>query len=346
MAKGMSAAIRSVSVVLLCLGALLFVNVLIYIYIESLYQISETHVSPHGDCPPRHFKMSTMKSCSPWLQCSAVRAEVRKLKMIGQGAVKQVFLAEWKGLKVAVSKLSSSDYREDFLHGLTMLQALQGPHVVLLVGLCVEDHTFVTEYHPLGSLLNLDSVLEQEKYRKLDTWRTRLQLALEYVSALHYLHNSPAGTRVMCDSNDPEKTLSQFLLTSDFHLVANDLDALPAVEKARGSLVKCGHRELRGEFVAPEQLWPHGEEVPFSDELMPGYDEKTDVWKIPDVTRFLLGRVSGGDVAHFHLFEIHSQCKRKDPAGRPSAREVLGVYRTVYANMIKDNPSTGSRDML
>lgn len=75
---------------LVCLGALLFANVLIYLYIESLYQISETHVSPHGDCPPGHFKMGIMRNCSPWLQCPAVRSEVRKLKMIGQGAVKQV----------------------------------------------------------------------------------------------------------------------------------------------------------------------------------------------------------------------------------------------------------------
>ncbi|KAG9344028.1 hypothetical protein JZ751_012504 [Albula glossodonta] len=324
MAKGVSSTSRSVPVVLLCLGALLFANVLIYLYIESLYQTSETHVAIHGDCPPGHFKMGTMKNCSPWLQCPAVRSEVRRLKMIGQGAVKKVFLSEWKGHKVAVSQLSTPEYQEDFLHGLSMLQALQGPHVVLLVGLCLEDHTFVTEYQPLGSLLNLDSVLGQEKYRKLDTWQTRLRLALEYVSALHFLHNSPAGTRVMCDSNDLAKTLSQFLLTSDFHLVVNDLDALPRADQARGQLVKCGSRELQGDFVAPEQLWPHRKEgALFSDELMPGYDEKTDVWKIPDVAHFLLGRVPGGDVAHFHLFQIHGECKRKDPARRPSARDVL-----------------------
>ncbi|XP_036373085.1 protein O-mannose kinase [Megalops cyprinoides] len=346
MAKGVSSASRSVPVVLVCLGALLFANVLIYFYIESLYQSSETHVSLHGNCPPGHFKMGVMKNCSPWLQCPAVRKEVRKLKMIGQGAVKQVFLSEWKGHKVAMSKLSTPKYEDDFLHGLAMLQALQGPHVVLLVGLCPEDHTFITEYHPLGSLLNLDSVLAQERYRRLDTWQTRLRLALEYVSAVHYLHNSPVGTRVMCDSNDLEKTLSQFLLTSDFHLVANDLDALPAVDQAKGRLVKCGGRELHGDFVAPEQLWPHGDSAPFSDELMPGYDEKTDVWKIPDVARFLLGRVPGGDLAHFHLFQIHGECKRRDPTLRPTARAVLGIYRTVYANMMKDNPSPSSRDML
>jgi hypothetical protein len=31
-----------------------------------------------------------MKTCYPWLQCPQVKAEVRKLKLIGQGAVKQV----------------------------------------------------------------------------------------------------------------------------------------------------------------------------------------------------------------------------------------------------------------
>ncbi|KAM4625779.1 protein O-mannose kinase isoform 2-T2 [Polymixia lowei] len=289
--------------------------------------------------------MAAMKNCSPWLQCPQINAEVHKLKLIGQGAVKQVYLSEWRGQKVALSKLSSPEYLEDFLHGLSMLEALQGPQVVQLVGLCPEEHSLVTEYHPLGSLLNLESVLAQDRHRQHDTWQVRLRLAVDYVSVLHYLHNSPAGHRVMCDSNSLEKTLSQFLLTSDFHLVVNDLDALPEVDASRGLLAKCGHRELIGDFVAPEQLWPFSDDgLLFSDELMPGYDERTDVWKIPDVMRYLMGRVPGGDVAHFHLFQIHEECKRRDPQLRPSALDVLRVYKSVYANMVRD--STGSRDML
>ena len=149
----------------------------------------------------------------------------------------------------------------------------------------------------------------------------------------------------MCDSNSLEKTLSQFLLTSDFHLVANDLDALPEADPARGLLVKCGHRQLSGDFVAPEQLWPFGDAgAPFSDDAMPGYDEKTDIWKIPEVTRFLMGQVPGGDLVHFHLFQIHEGCKREDPRLRPSALQVLEAYRSVYRAMVRD--SHGSRDML
>ncbi|KAM9793625.1 protein O-mannose kinase [Syngnathus typhle] len=336
---------QSTPVVVICLAALLLSNVLIYLYLDSVYQSGGHPVTAHTGCVAQHFKMPTMKNCTPWLHCPLIEAEVRKLKLIGQGAVKKVYLAEWEGQKVAVSKLSSLNYSQDFLHGFLMLKALQGPLVVQLVGFCLEDHTFVTEYHPLGSLLNLNAVLAQEQQKHRNIWQTRLLLAIDYVSILHYLHNSPAGLRVMCDSNTLEKTLSQFLLTNDFHLVVNDLDALPEVDLSRGLRVKCGHRELSGIFVAPEQLWPFNNiGKPFSDDLMHEYDEKTDIWKIPDVVQFLIGRVAGADLIHFHLFQIHKACKAEDPKLRPSARDVVMVYRAVYSNMAKD--SAGLREML
>lgn len=238
---------------------------------------------------------------------------------------------------MALSTLASPEYLDDFLHGLSMLQALQGPLVVQLVGFCLEDKTLVTEFHPFRSLLNLEGVLAQERYRQQDTWQVRLRLAVDYVSILQLLHNSPAGRRVMCDSSSLEKTLSQFLLTSDLHLLVNDVDALPEVDPSRGLLAKCGHRELTGDFVAPEQLWPHRNRgVAFSDDLMPEYDEKTDIWKIPDVTRFLIGRVPGGDLVHFHLFSVHERCKNRDPERRPSALEVLEAYKQVYGSIARD----------
>ncbi|KAK5852477.1 hypothetical protein PBY51_023942 [Eleginops maclovinus] len=329
---------EGVPVVAVCLAGLLLSNALIYLYLDSLYQTDEQLVSSHVRHMPQHFKISTMKNFTPWLQCSQIDAEVRKVKLIGQGAVKKVYLAEWRGQKVALSKLSSLDYLEDFLHGLSMLQLLRGPQVVQLVGFCQEDNTQVTEHHPHGSLLNLEGVLAQGQHQQHNTWQVRLRLAIDYVLILHYLHNSPAGRRVMCDSNSLEKTLSQFLLTSDFHLVVNDLDALPEVDISKGLGVKCGHRELTGDFVAPEQLWPfRNTGRPFSDDLMPEYDERTDIWKIPDVTLFLMGRVSGGDVVHFHLFQIHQECKREDPRLRPSALDVSKVYQSVYSSMVQDS---------
>lgn len=81
---------KSVPAVLVCLAALLLSNVIIYLYLDSLYQADGPQGSSRMGCLPLHFKMATMKNCSPWLQCPQIDAEVRKLKLIDQGAVKKV----------------------------------------------------------------------------------------------------------------------------------------------------------------------------------------------------------------------------------------------------------------
>lgn len=133
----------------------------------------------------------------------------------------------------------------------------------------------------------------------------------------------------MCDSNDITKTLSQYLVTDDFHLVVNDLDALPEVKVDDGELIKCGHRELFGDFVAPEQLWPYGDSHPFNDEEMPPYDERIDIWRIPNVVDKLLGRVDNSNNVRRLLLGIHESCKQEDPDERPTAKEVFEIYLSV-----------------
>lgn len=75
--------------VLLCLAALLFANLLLYFYLDALYQDNNSH-SARKQCPLRHFKVGTMTACTPWLRCPEIRAEVRRVKFVGQGAVKKV----------------------------------------------------------------------------------------------------------------------------------------------------------------------------------------------------------------------------------------------------------------
>uniref|UniRef100_U6CSS6 Protein O-mannose kinase n=1 Tax=Neovison vison TaxID=452646 RepID=U6CSS6_NEOVI len=320
-------------------------NALLYLCLDWFF-IAPPHSTPGSThCPHGHFRMGQMKNCSPWLSCEELRTEVRQLKRVGEGAVKRVFLSEWKERKVALSRLSQLEMKEDFLHGLEMLKGLQSKHVVTLLGFCEDDNTILTEYHPLGSLSNLEATLNLSKYQNVNTWQRRLQLAVDYVSIINYLHHSPLGTRVMCDSNDLPKTLSQYLLTSNFSLLVNDLDALPLVNHSSGMLVKCGHRELHGDFVAPEQLWPYGEDTPFDDDLMPSYDEKIDIWKIPDVSSFLLGHVEGSDMVRFHLFDIHKACKSQTPAERPTAQDILDTYKKVL-NLLRDTMVSQMREML
>ncbi|XP_047713596.1 protein O-mannose kinase isoform X1 [Prionailurus viverrinus] len=327
------------------LFSMALMNTLLYFCLDWFF-ISRPRSAPSSaHCPHGHFRMGQMKNCSPWLSCEELRTEVRQLKRVGEGAVKRVFLSEWKERKVALSRLTSLEMKDDFLHGLRMLKTLQSKHVVTLLGYCEEDNTILTEYHPLGSLSNLEETLNLSKYHSVNTWQHRLQLAMNYVAIIHYLHHSPLGTLVMCDSSDLPKTLSQYLLTSNFSIVVNDLDALPLVNHSSRTFVKCGHRELHGDFVAPEQLWPYGEDMPFDDDLMPSYDEKIDIWKIPDVSSFLLGHVEGSDMVRFHLFDIHKACKSQTPAERPTAREILDTYEKVL-NLLRETVMSQTREML
>lgn len=60
----------------------------------------------------------------------------------------------------------------------------------------------------LGSLSNLEEILNLLKYQDVNTWQHRLQLAVEYVAIINHLHQSPLGMRVMCDSTNLPQTLS------------------------------------------------------------------------------------------------------------------------------------------
>jgi len=272
-----------------------------------------------------------MDSCQPWLTCGDLK-NFKIDRLIGVGAVKAVYLSFWNGKPVALSRLNNPEYKEDFDHGISMLKALNpSPLIVQLVGYCERENVIFTEYHKLGNATNIGALLAGR-----DGWEgvaQRLGLCINYAEILEFLHDGPIGTRVLCDSNDLMKLLSQFLLDEGFSLVLNDVDALPEVKKEGDKKIKCGHKQLDGDFVAPEQKWPYP--GPFKDEAMPGYDEKTDIWKAADVCgHFFADDKSGLDWVHFRLFNLHSQCKSTDPSSRPSAKYLLSVYEKILAELL------------
>lgn len=242
----------------------------------------------------------------------------------------QVFHGTWHGYNVAVSALKTSLYVEDFQHGLKMLTMLQPSSLVSqLVGWCSDQNLYVTEYHRHRSADSLMNLLASKNHiRNLSSPHWRFKFCLHYVDILVLLHGgSSAGVRVMCDSNDLYKLLQQLLITADFRLVLNDLDAVPEVTNM--SKIKCGQKEIISDFVAPEQLWPF-DDVNFDDAYMPGYDEKTDIWKVPDVCLHFLRNCSECLFIKNWLFKIHNRCKENDPSRRPSAPEVHEVYHTIW----------------
>ncbi|XP_070539893.1 protein O-mannose kinase-like [Ptychodera flava] len=282
-------------------------------------------------CNTGHFSLPGMEDCHAWLTCDDIDNNVHIKKPIGHGAVKRVYFAEWKGFKVAYCNLTTEVFREDFRHGLKMIKLFQPyDHVVQLVGYCGD--AMVLEYHPWHSADNLNQILSRSENEHLNTVLFRFILSINYVEIIHFLHTHPAGVHVMCDSNDIVKTLSQFLIRSDFQLILSDLDALPRIDPEQENLIKCGHRQLFGNFVAPEQLWPY-DDRDFDDDEMPGYDEKTDIWKIPSVVQFILGDVPGSDVLWFHLFKVHRRCREVDPRLRPNTQEILDEYMQIYISL-------------
>ena len=214
-----------------------------------------------------------------------------------------------------------------------MLINLQpSPHVSQLVGYC--RNKFVTQHYPLGSAAKINTILGMEDYDKLDNLESRFTLCMSYVDIIKFLHNSPIGTRVMCDSSDLEKTLSQFLVTNDFKLVVNDVDALPKVDHATGEKIKCGPRQLYGDFIAPEQRWDIPDQE-FDNSKLPPYDEKTDIYKIPDVCEFFLGDSQASEMLKYHLFKLHKRCKSNDPTERPTATQVAEEYKLIWESFNK-----------
>lgn len=305
-----------VSFILISLSAISF---LIFTYLISLDSL---------ECPSGHFHLTGMTSCHPWLTCLELES-IAVNELIGLGAVKAVYRATWKEFLLAYSKLNNPHYIDDFKHGLKMLKLFHpSPFVVQLVGFCGKENIILTEYHRNGNAVNITYLLSSHNLK------FRVKLCLNYALLLQYLHNSPFGTRVFCDSNDLLKLLSQLLVTDNLTLVLNDVDALSEVNQKQNVTIKCGHQRLTGTFVAPEQLWPFSE--PFDDNKMPGYDEKTDIWKAASVCEHFLGDVPNNDVARYRLFSLHKRCKHPHPERRPTANQLVKEYMRVVDEMDSD----------
>ena len=221
---------------------------------------------------------------------------------------------------------------DQFKHGLAMLKRFNGsPFTTQLLGYCKQS--YVTEYHDFGDASNLNEILSNEKLHFIrDSIKARFGFCINYVQILNFLHTQPEGAFVLCDSNSLRSLLRQFVVRSDFQLLANDLDNLPIANRPKNITIKCSKSPIQATFVAPEQRWK--ESFNYVDELASGYDEKTDIWKIPDMCDFFVstpgGITPGLEALRHQLTTIHGLCKRKLPSQRPSAEQVLQEYTRVF----------------
>lgn len=317
-------------------------------------------------CPPGTFALPGWRSCQPYLTCSRIRREVGEAALAVEGTSKRVYRALWRSPTSAsaapVALIRCRDDRggavlADCQHGMDMLRALTPSRfVVQPLGFCDARRELVVEWADGGGADRLAAA-------PLDR-RQRAWLALDLVQAIGYLHASPAGPRVMCDANTPSKLLSQCVLVRDaargrhtgVALKLADLDALPLAAPpsqlpagvqcrhreqcgSETGTVRCGHRPLRGDGVAPEQRWLRDE--PYSDERMPGYGLAVDIWKLPGAVAALLqlgNAAAAGDDAKgttrrvlADLASIADACHAENATRRPSAQEAARRYSEALA---------------
>lgn len=186
---------------------------------------------------------------------------------------------------------------------------------------------------------------------------------------MNVLHHGPLGTRVMCDANWLEKFLSQLLVmgrftnrprrrhalptlasfflsfflqvSDDGRVLLNDVDAIPQANRSAGLLVKCGHQQLKHHpYIAPEQEWPFKGKA-FKDADMPGYDEKIDIWRVPETVAALLkirpSASKPADPARARIVAwvaaLSTRCRARRPADRPDIVELQREWRNLNRNI-------------
>ena len=215
------------------------------------------------------------------------------------------------------------------MEGLKSLIAFQpSPYVSQLVGSCKDK--FAMQYYENGCANNLTKALERGIKDNVvensdNKAKLGMQLCINYAEIIRFLHSSPRGTRVNCDSNTLYRTLHNMLITDDVTLVLNDLDILP---EAQGKNVLCTHWKLNAEQTAPEMRWPYLNKT-YHWRDQPTYDEKSDIWRIAGVCEHFVSLVTNGSFPMQLLEDIHKKCQTVDPDKRPTAQEVLEEYSKV-----------------
>lgn len=263
-----------------------------------------------------HFESSFRSSAR--IDCREYEKNVSLIRSIGEGLVKDVWLAKWqdKGY-IAVSYLKNELYSDDFLHNINMLDyfnSFNSKFTSHYLGNC-DNRILFTKYYNLGPLRNLYFMLKQP-YLPIFNYQILapadcFQFCLSYARTIEHLHTSPIGKRVMCDSNDLNKLLSQFLIDDNLNIIANDLDALPDATYP----IRCGNRSLIGDLLAPEQFNSSN-----------SYDEKIDIYKLPFVCNWFLSLCPKSDLLELLIDNLHKNCLNKDPSKRPNATHILNEY--------------------
>lgn len=282
-----------------------------------------------ASCPQGTFSFEGWMSCARQLSCEQIKYDVQATKNLYDSRHWKYKAAEWNGYQLLYAEAQKRvDLVPEIIREIT-----RNNSVLHLVGFCRELGiiVFTTRSEISGPANELKSLLIRSP--ECDIWIIRFSLVMNFIETLARLHSSPSGPIVLCNSFSLEQTLIHFAITEQWTLILVAFDNLQ--QRKNGSLIKCSDDELKGNFVAPEQRWPYPGIKVFNVQLQPGYTEASDLWKIPDVTRALLGSSTKAQQTMEYLSLIHFRCKSNDPSSRPSAAEVLAKYKNAWDFLVR-----------
>ncbi len=285
-----------------------------------------------NSCPEETFSLPGWISCKKHLVCDQIEHDVRIINSLFDIGRWNFKMAEWSGYQSIHASIKTEDTLPTIIEPDIVSEILRNSSLLYPIGFCTETKAIVYVKPSLsrirGPANKLDTLFAH--HVDCDNWIVRFRLAIDFVRMLAWLHSTPGGPVVFCNSFNLEHTFQQLAITENWELTLGTFDNLKQVKT--GSLIKCSDKEIEGNFVAPEQRWPYRGLKVFNIQQQPSYSESTDVWKIPDVTESLLGslKMEGQRSPLIYLSGTHSKCKNVDPGSRPSATQVLQKYMEVW----------------
>lgn len=138
------------------------------------------------------------------------------------------------GTPVAVKKFKAVDFN-GMAREVTILKKIRHPNVVLLMGCCPEEKSFVSEYMSGGSLQDRLKDKMGAKYRPF-SWEDRLRMVRQVLHAVLYLHKVGVLHRDLKPSNlllDSHGTIK----VADMGLAKLGAENKFASERGRGLLL-------------------------------------------------------------------------------------------------------------
>ena len=271
-------------------------------------------------CPEGMFSLFNWIACERFLDCEHVRHEATKGQLLHSLVHWKYFRADWKSYEIIYATYNptmrtSIDYLRSRLFS-------PSHNFLYPIGYCEEEKVILfasnTTYLSTGNHLDVAFA----KKPTCNNCMVRFHMVLNYVRILSRLH---ATDTVLCNSRILDHLLSQFLISENFILVLATLDNLPS--EADGPIL-CQPSELTGQFVAPEQKWPHGSIKIFNLKEQPKYGKMSDIWKVPDVVSFFL-KGPCDDILDY-LQVVHMRCKSVNPHGRPLTDQLVEEYESVW----------------